>query len=166
MALPFIAGMLNVTISWYSVWDCVNSSFWSLFSPHPGAGIVFRRGWSGFAKVWNRSAWGPGARLRAPVGFRGKGPDGPGSSSIVNAKYCLNSFCFKGVLHPWALFLKTLCIFSKRSSNFGQNILWIWSEMFQGTQKSQFYFTRDHFCEVTVKNVRKSIFSMFWTINQ
>ena len=32
--------------------------------------------------------------------------------------------------------------------------------------KSQFYFSRDHCCEVTVKNVRKSIFSMFWAINQ
>ena len=32
--------------------------------------------------------------------------------------------------------------------------------------KLQFYFSRDHCCEVTVKNVRKSIFSMFWAINQ
>ena len=32
--------------------------------------------------------------------------------------------------------------------------------MFQVTQKSQFYFSRDHCCEVTVKNVRKSIFSI------
>ena len=38
--------------------------------------------------------------------------------------------------------------------------------MFQGNQKSQFYFIRDYCCEVTVKNVRKSIFSMFWAINQ
>ena len=28
-------------------------------------------------------------------------------------------------------------------------------------QKSVFYFSRDHCCEVTVKNVQKSIFSMF-----
>ena len=73
---------------------------------------------------------------------------------------------FKGELHPWALFLKTLCIFSKNKSNFGQSIPWTWSEMFQGTQKSQFYFSRGHCCEVTVKYVRKSIFSMLWTINQ
>ena len=72
----------------------------------------------------------------------------------------------KGVLHLWALFLKTLCIFSKKKSNFGQSILWSWSEMFQGTQKSQFYFSRHHCCEVTVKNKRKSILSMFWSINQ
>ena len=73
---------------------------------------------------------------------------------------------FKGVLHPWALFLKTLCIFSKNKATSDKSILWIWSEMFQGTQKSQFYFSRDHCCEVTVKNVRKSIFFMFWAINQ
>ena len=72
-----------------------------------------------------------------------------------------HKFILKGVLHLWALFLKALCIFSKNKSNFGQSILWIWSEMFQGTQKSQFHFSRDHCCEVTVKNVRKSIFSMF-----
>ena len=65
------------------------------------------------------------------------------------------NWSFKGVLHPWALFLRTLCIFSKKWSNFGQSILWIWSEMFQGTQKSQFYFSRDHCCEVTVKKCAK-----------
>ena len=31
----------------------------------------------------------------------------------------------------------------------------------KGTQKSQFYFSRDHCCEVIVKNVLKSIFSRF-----
>ena len=36
--------------------------------------------------------------------------------------------------------------------------------MFQGTQKSQFYFSRDHCCEVMVKNMQKSIFSMHWAI--
>ena len=51
--------------------------------------------------------------------------------------------------------------FLTKLSNFGQSILWIWSEMFKETQKSQFCFSRDHCCEVTVKNVRKSIFSMF-----
>ena len=34
--------------------------------------------------------------------------------------------------------------------------------MFYGTQKSQVYFSRDHCCEVIVKNVRKWIFSMCW----
>ena len=33
---------------------------------------------------------------------------------------CVDDFCidvlFKGVLHPWALFLKTLCIFSKNKA--------------------------------------------------
>ena len=56
-----------------------------------------------------------------------------------------------------------LCAFSQKIK---QRIIWIWSEMFQGTQKLQFYFNIDHCCEFTVKNVRKSIFSMFWAINQ
>ena len=39
--------------------------------------------------------------------------------------------------------------------------------MSKGTQKSQFSFSRDHCCEVTVRNVRKvNIFFMFWAINQ
>ena len=33
--------------------------------------------------------------------------------------------------------------------------------MLQGTQKPQFYFSKDHGCEATVKDVLKSIFSMF-----
>ena len=37
--------------------------------------------------------------------------------------------------------------------------------MFHGTQKSQFYFSRGHCCEVTAKNVRKSIYSMFSSTN-
>ena len=39
---------------------------------------------------------------------------------------------------------------NKKKSNFGQ---WILLEMFEGTQKSQFNFSRDHGCEVTVNNV-------------
>ena len=66
----------------------------------------------------------------------------------------------KRVLHPWDLLLKTVH-FLKKLSNFGQSIIWIWSEMFKRTQKSQFHFSRDHCCEVTVKNVQKSIFFMF-----
>ena len=38
--------------------------------------------------------------------------------------------------------------------------------MFQGIQKSQFYFSRAHGCEVTVNSMWKSLFSMFWSINQ
>ena len=72
--------------------------------------------------------------------------------------YCLNItaiYLLKGVLHPWALFLKTLYIFLKNKATLDK---WIWSEMFKGTQKSQFSFSRDHCCEFTVKDVRKSIF--------
>ena len=47
------------------------------------------------------------------------------TSGVCKQKY--KNKMFKGVLHLWALFLKTI----------------------------------DHCCEVTVKNVRKSIFSMF-----
>ena len=37
---------------------------------------------------------------------------------MSDQKTCHNCFgkCFKGVLHPWALFLKTLCIFSKNKA--------------------------------------------------
>ena len=48
-------------------------------------------------------------------------------------------------------FLETA--FSQKIKQCEQNILWIRSEMFQGTQKSQFYFSRDYCCEVIVKNV-------------
>ena len=67
----------------------------------------------------------------------------------------------KGVLHLWALFLKTFGIFSKNKATVDKKTLWIWSEIFQGTQKSQFYFSRGNCCKVTVKNVQKSIFYMF-----
>ena len=33
-------------------------------------------------------------------------------------------------------------------------------EMFQGTQKSQFYYNRDHGCEVTANNVKINIFQV------
>ena len=51
-------------------------------------------------------------------------------------------------------------------SNFGQSILWIWLEIFQGTQKSQFNFSKFYCSEATVKNVWKSIFSVLWAKNQ
>ena len=78
----------------------------------------------------------------------------------------LLNLSLKRVLHPWALSLKTLYIFSKNKAIFDKVSYWSQSEMFQGTQKSQFYFSKGHCWEITVKNVRKSIFSMFWTINQ
>ena len=35
----------------------------------------------------------------------------------INGLKCKNLDLFKGVLHLWALFLKTLCIFSKNKAN-------------------------------------------------
>ena len=37
-------------------------------------------------------------------------------AGTVFAKCCSRSSSVKGVLHPWALFLKTLCIFSKNKA--------------------------------------------------
>ena len=77
----------------------------------------------------------------------------------------------KEVQHPWVLFWR-LCAFSQKIKQLWTKYpIWIWSEMFQGTQKLQFYFSllllsRDHCCEVIVKNVWKSTFSMFCVINQ
>ena len=67
----------------------------------------------------------------------------------------------KGVLHPWALFLKTLCIFSKNKATSDKVSYGSEQKCSKELKKSQFYFSRDHCCEVTVTNVRKSIFSMF-----
>ena len=61
----------------------------------------------------------------------------------------------------WRLF----CIFSKNKATLDK-------ETYGSCQKcskelkNQFYFSRGNCCKVTVKNVRKSIFYMFWTINQ
>ena len=52
---------------------------------------------------------------------------------------------------PWTLFLKNLCIFKKIKqlcTKYPMDLI-----MLQGTKKSQFYFIRDHGCEVTVNNV-------------
>ena len=38
---------------------------------------------------------------------------------------------------------------------FGQQILSIWSDMFQGTPNSQFYFSKYNYCDVTVKKCAK-----------
>ena len=59
------------------------------------------------------------------------------------------------------LIFEDFVYFLKKQSNFGQSIQWIWLEMFPDTQKSQFYFSSDHGCEVTLKNVWKSIFPCF-----
>ena len=67
--------------------------------------------------------------------------------------YTLSGRTLKGVLHPWALFLKTLCIFSKNKATSEKVSHGSGQKMFQRTQKSQFYFSRDHCCEVTVENV-------------
>ena len=54
-------------------------------------------------------------------------------------------------------YFSIICVFLKKENNFGQNIQWIWLEMFQGTQRSQFYFRRDHGCKVTLEYLWKSI---------
>ena len=59
------------------------------------------------------------------------------------------------------LIFEDFVYFLKKQSNFGQSIQWIWLEMFPDTQNSQFYFSSDHGCEVTLKNVWKSIFPCF-----
>ena len=95
------------------------------------------------------------------------------SLSIANAwfKSCddtLGAWVFKGVQHPLTLFLKT-CVFSQNIKHLWTKyplIMLIWLAMFQGTKKSQFYFSRNIGCEVRVHNVWKSIFSLFWSINQ
>ena len=63
----------------------------------------------------------------------------------------------KGVKHPLTLFLETLCIFSENKHLWTKYPIDLaGKKFFQGPQKSQFYFSRDDCCEVTVKNVRKS----------
>ena len=82
---------------------------------------------------------------------------------VVQVLSCeMNIPHFKGVLHPWTLFLKTLCIFSKKKKikNKNKKIKQLptkyqmdLNKIFQGALKSQFYFSRDHGFEVTVKTV-------------
>ena len=61
-------------------------------------------------------------------------------------------FIFKGVLHPWTLFLKTLCILKRNKATL--------IKVSNGSDKkcskklknySVFFFSRDHGCKVTVK---------------
>ena len=67
----------------------------------------------------------------------------------------------KGGTAPLDLVFENLCIFSKKIKQLWTKYPLDLIEMFQETQKSHFYFSRDHCCEVTVNNVRKSIFSLF-----
>ena len=39
------------------------------------------------------------------------------ASAVLLTKFGIPRALFKGVLHPWALFLKTFCIFSKNKAN-------------------------------------------------
>ena len=85
----------------------------------------------------------------------------------------VNLFSLKGYSTPgpffFFFFFLRLCIFSKNKATLDTHTHTnpiILVRIFQGTQKSQFYFSRFHCCEVTVKYVRKSIFSMFWPINK
>ena len=72
----------------------------------------------------------------------------------------------KGVLHPWALFLKTLCIFSKNKATLDKVSYGSGQKYSKELKNHSFTSVETIVCEVTVKNVRKSIFSMFWAINQ
>ena len=73
---------------------------------------------------------------------------------------CILFLAFKGYSTPGPCFLK-LCAFSQKMKQLWTKYPMDLSEMFQGTQKSQFYFSKDHCCEGIVKNVQKSIFSMY-----
>ena len=77
----------------------------------------------------------------------------------------LRGYCTPG---PFFFFFSVnlICVFSQKIKQLWQSIPWIWFEVFQGTQKSQFHFSRNHGCEVTVNNMWKSTFPMFWSINQ
>ena len=63
---------------------------------------------------------------------------------------------FKGYNTPGPYF-ERLCalFFKKKKATLDRSILWIQLEIVQGTQKSQFYFNRDHCCEVRVKQCVK-----------
>ena len=80
-----------------------------------------------------------------------------GSMNIKGNKATLH---IKGVLHLWALFLKTWCIFSKNKSTLDKASYGS-GQKCSKELKNQFYFSTDHCCEVTVKNVPKSTFSIF-----
>ena len=80
-----------------------------------------------------------------------------------------SSFCsltpLRGYCTPGPYFWR-LCAFSQKVKQLRTKCPMDLVRNVPRNSKSQFYFSRDHCCEVTVKNMRKSIFSMFWTINQ
>ena len=81
--------------------------------------------------------------------------------SHTTFSFYLRGYCTSGP------HFRRFCIFSQKIKQLvDKNNLRTWLEMFQGSKKSQFHFSRDHSCEVNVNSAWKSIFSMFWTINQ
>ena len=50
-------------------------------------------------------------------------------------------------------FLKKKKKKKKKKSNFRQSISWIWSEMFQGTKKSQFYYYYEKCAKINIFHV-------------
>ena len=82
--------------------------------------------------------------------------------SVIYVKLEDLNLPLKGVLHLWALFLKTLCIFSKNKATSDKVSYGSGQKCSKELENNtEFYFSRDHCCEVTVKNVQKSIFAMF-----
>ena len=79
---------------------------------------------------------------------------------IQHIAHVLRGYCTPGP------YIWRLCAFRQKIKQLWTKYPMDLSEMLQGTQKPQFYFSKGHCCDVTVKNVRKLIFSMFWTINQ
>ena len=71
----------------------------------------------------------------------------------------------RGCYTPGPYFWR-LCIFSKNWATLGKISNGSEQKCSKELKKAQFYFSRDHGCEVTVNNVWKSIFSMFCPINQ
>ena len=73
---------------------------------------------------------------------------------------------FKGVLHLWALFLKTLCIFSKNKATSDKVSYGSGQKCSKELKNYSFTSVETIVVKLQWKNVRKSIFSMFWAINQ
>ena len=63
-------------------------------------------------------------------------------------------FCvLKGVLHLWALFLKTLCIFSKNKATLDKASYGSDQKCSKELKHHSFYLSRGYCCEVTEKYV-------------
>ena len=73
---------------------------------------------------------------------------------------------FKGVLHLWALFLKTFCIFSKNKATLDKETYASGQICSKELKNHSFTSAEAIVVKLQWKNVRKSIFYMFWTINQ